>query len=71
MEQAVCHNENFRTAFWTGCHLRLTLRCTPSGGEIGLELHPDTDQFLRLESEAALVKNIRAEPFLLSKLQNA
>ncbi len=55
MEQAVCHNENFRTALWTGCHLQLTLMCIPAGGEIGLELHPDTDQFLRLESGEALV----------------
>lgn len=43
-------NQNFRTALWTGCHLQLTLMCIPAGGEIGLEVHPDTDQFIRLES---------------------
>ena len=45
-------NPNFRTALWTGTHLQLTLMCIPSGGEIGLEVHKDTDQFLRVESGA-------------------
>ncbi|MGN1081229.1 MAG: cupin domain-containing protein [Acutalibacteraceae bacterium] len=30
--------------------------CIPSGGEIGLEMHADTDQFLRLESGNGIVK---------------
>lgn len=42
-------NENFRTALWTGTNLQLTLMTIPVGGEIGLELHPDIDQFLRIE----------------------
>jgi len=43
-------NPNYRTALWTGTHLQATLMCIPAGGEIGLEAHPDTDQFLRVES---------------------
>lgn len=43
-------NPNYRTALWTGDHLQLTLMSIPVGGEIGLEVHPDTDQFLRIES---------------------
>jgi len=35
---------------WTGTHLQSTLMCIPTGGKIGLEAHPDTDQFLRVES---------------------
>ena len=40
-------NQNFRTAFWTGCHLQMTLMCIPACGEIGVEVHPDTDQLIR------------------------
>lgn len=49
-------NQNFRTAFWTGCHLQMTLMCIPPRGEIGMERHPDTDQFLRIEEGQALVR---------------
>lgn len=48
-------NTNYRTALWTGQHLQLTLMSIPVGGEIGLEVHPDTDQFLRIESGHATV----------------
>jgi mannose-6-phosphate isomerase-like protein (cupin superfamily) len=44
--KAARHNQNFRTAIWTGKHLQTTLMCIPPGGEIGLEVHPDTDQLL-------------------------
>ena len=43
-------NRNFRTALWTGKHLQLTLMSIPPGGEIGLEMHSDVDQFIRIES---------------------
>ena len=56
IEEAVCRNRNFRTALWTGCYLQLTMMCIPAGGEIGLEVHPDTDQFLRLESGTGMVR---------------
>lgn len=48
-------NKNFRTAFWTGCHLQMTLMSIPPCGEIGVEMHPDTDQFIRVEEGRALV----------------
>ena len=50
LEKAVRQNTNYRSALWTGHHLQLTVMCIPAGGEIGLEVHPDTDQFLRIES---------------------
>ena len=53
---AAKHNQNFRTAFWTGTNLQMTLMCIPSCGDIGLEVHPDTDQFIRVEAGAALVR---------------
>ena len=42
-------NNNFRTARWTGDNLQLTLMCIPPCSEIGLEMHPSTDQFLYIE----------------------
>ena len=47
--QATEQNQNYRMALWTGCHLQLTLMCIPVCGEIALEVHPDNDQFLRIE----------------------
>lgn len=49
-------NSNYRTALWTGDHLQVTLMCIPVGGSIGLEMHEDTDQFIRIEDGYALVK---------------
>ena len=46
-------NQNFRTTLWTGNHLQLTVMCIPFRGEIGLELHPDTDQLIRVEAGKA------------------
>ena len=50
IDKASRQNPHYRTALWTGQHLQLTLMCIPVGGEIGLEVHPDTDQFIRIES---------------------
>ena len=48
-------NDNFRTALWTGTHFQVTLMSIPVGGEVGLEQHNDTDQFLRIEDGEAKV----------------
>lgn len=47
IKQTAIQNKNFRTAVWTGCHLQMTVMCIPPGGEIGLEVHKDTDQLIR------------------------
>ena len=52
---AAGQNQNFRTALWTGCHLQMTLMCIPPCGDIGVETHPDTDQFIRVEDGKAVV----------------
>lgn len=49
IEKETVANENFRTTRWTGKHLQMTLMTIPVGGDIGLEVHPENDQFLRLE----------------------
>ncbi len=55
IEELTMQNENFRTAGWTGKYFQLTLMKIEVGGEVGLEVHPDTDQFLRLEQGKAKV----------------
>ncbi|NLB41518.1 MAG: cupin domain-containing protein [Clostridiales bacterium] len=55
MEGVTFQNENYRTALWTGKYLQLTLMTIPVDGEIGLELHNDVDQFLRVEQGKGLV----------------
>ena len=50
IEQATLENENYRTTAWTGKYLQVTLMTIPPGSSIGLEVHPETDQFLRLEA---------------------
>src|SRR5690625_1770929 len=49
IEASTRANTNFRTTVWTGELMQLTLMSIPVGGDIGLEVHDDTDQFLRLE----------------------
>lgn len=55
-EQLAMHNTNFRTAIWTGENLQMTLMHIPPCGEIGLEIHSDTDQLIRVEQGNAVVK---------------
>ena len=50
--ETIC-NTNFRKAIWTGEHLQITIMSIPVGGEIGLEMHDDLDQFLKIESGCA------------------
>jgi len=55
LDKATEQNTNFRTAFWTGKHLQLTLMNIKPGEDIGVEMHPDVDQFLKIEKGHALV----------------
>jgi mannose-6-phosphate isomerase-like protein (cupin superfamily) len=50
LEEATRDNRNYRTVAWSGRYLQLTLMSIPVGSDIGLEVHPDTDQFLRLDA---------------------
>ena len=50
LERATCDNENYRAVAWSGRYLQVTLMSIPVGGDIGLESHPETDQFLRLDA---------------------
>ena len=48
-------NSNFRLIIWTGDYLQVALMSIEVGGEIGLEVHPDGDQFLRIEQGKAQI----------------
>ncbi|MCL2559064.1 MAG: cupin domain-containing protein [Turicibacter sp.] len=56
IEQATKKNPNYRVVLWTGKHLQTTLMTIPVGGDIGLEVHHDHDQFLRIEDGKGLVQ---------------
>lgn len=42
-------NDDFRRVIYTGKHLQLVLMALRPGEEIGEEVHPDHDQFFRVE----------------------
>ena len=56
IERATKENSNYRTVAWSGRYLQVTLMSIPPGGDIGLEAHPQTDQFLRLDAGHGLVQ---------------
>ncbi|CDZ24368.1 putative protein YrkC [[Clostridium] cellulosi] len=56
IEKAAEQNNTFRTAIWTGSHLQVTLMSINVGEDIGIENHPNLDQFLRVEKGRGLVK---------------
>jgi mannose-6-phosphate isomerase-like protein (cupin superfamily) len=43
-------NPDFRRVLWTGKYSQLVIMTIPPGGEIGEEVHPDTDQILTFVS---------------------
>lgn len=55
IEEAAKQNDYFRLALWTGKYLQLTLMSINVGDDIGLEMHPDVDQFLRIEQGQGIV----------------
>jgi mannose-6-phosphate isomerase-like protein (cupin superfamily) len=55
IEDATVDNTNYRTTLWTGTKLQVTLMAIQPGHDIGLEVHKDHDQFLRIEEGEATV----------------
>lgn len=56
LEQATQDNGNYRSVAWSGRYLQLTLMSIPVASDIGLEMHAETDQFLRLDAGRGLVE---------------
>ena len=55
IDKAAAINDNFRLALWTGESLQLTVMDIPVGCDIGVEMHPHLDQFLRIEEGCGVV----------------
>lgn len=49
IEELTTKNDNFREVLYTGEHCQLVLMSLLAGEEIGMEVHPDNDQFFRFE----------------------
>jgi mannose-6-phosphate isomerase-like protein (cupin superfamily) len=56
IELATKANADYRSVAWSGRYLQVTLMSIPVGSDIGLEAHPETDQFLRLDSGSGRVQ---------------
>lgn len=56
IDEATKENDNYRTALWTGEHLQVTLMSIEVGDDIGLEVHPNVDQFVRVEEGQGLAQ---------------
>lgn len=60
IEQETVENTHFRKVLYTGEHLQLVLMSLEPGEDIGMEVHGDIDQFIRIEagSGIAYINNI-------------
>ena len=56
IDDAAEQNNTFRTVLWTGNNLQVTLMSIAVGDDIGLEVHPTGDQFIRIEEGQGLVR---------------
>ena len=61
VEQATLDNTTFRTVLFTGEHMQLTVMSLAPGEDIGLEVHEDHDQFLRVEQGRGRVELSESE----------
>jgi mannose-6-phosphate isomerase-like protein (cupin superfamily) len=53
IEKATEENEFFRKVLYTAQHMQLVLMTLKVGEDIGQEIHPDVDQFIRVEEGEA------------------
>lgn len=49
LEKQTLENTYFRQVLFTGKHTQLVVMCLGTGEEIGDEVHPNVDQFFRIE----------------------
>jgi mannose-6-phosphate isomerase-like protein (cupin superfamily) len=62
LEKQTQENTYFRQVLFTGKHTQLVLMCLGPGEDIGDEVHPNVDQFFRIEQgEAKFVFNEKQE----------
>lgn len=53
IEKQTLENTYFRQVLYTGKHAQLVLMCLKPGEDIGDEVHPNVDQFFRIEKGQA------------------
>jgi mannose-6-phosphate isomerase-like protein (cupin superfamily) len=53
IEKQTLKNNYFRQVLFTGKHAQLVVMCLKGGEEIGNEVHPNVDQFFRVEEGRA------------------
>ncbi|MEX2461420.1 MAG: cupin domain-containing protein [Paenibacillaceae bacterium] len=56
IDKVTKQNNTYRTALWTGKNFQVTVMSINVGDDIGLEVHPTTDQFIRIEEGQGLVQ---------------
>jgi len=61
IERETLDNTTFRTVLFTGEHTQLTVMRLAPGEDIGREVHPNLDQFIRIEEGQARVELGRRE----------
>jgi mannose-6-phosphate isomerase-like protein (cupin superfamily) len=61
IEHQTLVNQTFRTVLFTGAHTQLTVMRLAAREDIGREVHPDRDQFIRIEEGQARVEFGRTE----------
>ncbi|HLC64397.1 MAG TPA: cupin domain-containing protein [Patescibacteria group bacterium] len=49
IEEITLHNDNFRKVLFTAPHSQLVAMSLKPNEEIGMEVHPDNDQFFRID----------------------
>ena len=54
--QKASQNAYFRRALWTGQLAQMTLMSIPVCSDIGVEIHEDTEQMIRIEQGMALIQ---------------
>jgi mannose-6-phosphate isomerase-like protein (cupin superfamily) len=55
IEELTEENSDFRRVLYSGSKLQLVLMSVPPGEELGGEIHPDTDQFFRIEEGKGMI----------------
>ena len=55
IEKQTKDNSDFRRVLYTGKYLQLVLMALKPGEEIGAEVHPENDQFFRVDSGSGVV----------------
>jgi len=60
IESLTVENSDFRRVIYTGKEMQLVLMTLRPGEEIGEEVHPDRDQFFRVEQGDVLIDGARS-----------